>query len=69
MFVINQFLGTMLKLVEFETEVKSINSIITALIFEQSPSLSFQQVFQNVKKNKQKIKNENYPAVMQNKTK
>ena len=49
-------LGNDVKLVEFETEVKSINSIITALIFEQSPSLSFQQVFQNVKKISKKSK-------------
>jgi len=49
-------LGNNVKLVEFETEAKSINSIITALIFEQSPSLSFQQVFQNVKKISKKSK-------------
>ena len=43
-------LGNSVRLVEFEPELRSINSIITALIFEQSPSLSFDQIFKNVKK-------------------
>jgi len=49
-------LGNDVKLVEFEPELRSINSIITALIFEQSPSLSFGQIFKNVKKMSKKSK-------------
>ena len=49
-------IGNSVKLVEFDTEAKSIDSVITALIFEQSPSLSFQQVFQNVRKISKKSK-------------
>ena len=49
-------LGNRVKLVEIESETKSIDSVITALIFEQSPSLSFQQIFRNVKKMSKKSK-------------
>jgi len=49
-------LGNSVRLVEFEPELRSINSIITALIFEQSPSLSFDQIFKNVKKMSKKSK-------------
>jgi len=51
-------LGNRVKLVEFEPETRSINSIVTALIYEQSPSISFKQIFKNVKKidKKSKIK-------------
>ena len=51
-------LGSSVKLVEFEPELSSINSIITALIFEQSPSISFGQILKNVKvmSKKSKIK-------------
>ena len=42
-------LGNSVKLVEFEPESGPINSIITALIFEQSPSISFDQILKNVK--------------------
>jgi thymidylate synthase ThyX len=50
-------LGNCVKLVEFEPELRSINSIITALIFEQSPGLSFDQIFKNVRKMSKKSKN------------
>ena len=49
-------LGSSVKLVEFEPETRSINSIITALIFEQSPSISFEQILKNVKKMNKKSK-------------
>ena len=49
-------IGNNIKLVEFEPETRSINSIITALIFEQSPSISFEQIFKNVKKMNKKSK-------------
>ena len=42
--------GTSVKLVESESEMKSIDKIITALIFENSPSISFKQIQKNVKK-------------------
>jgi len=50
-------IGNSVKLVEFEPESRSINSIISALFFEQSPSISFEQILKNVKKmsNKSKI--------------
>jgi len=49
-------LGSRTKLVEFEPETRAINSVITALIFEQSPSFPFEQIFQNVKKMNKKSK-------------
>jgi len=49
-------LGNSVKLVEFEPEVRSMNSIITALFFEQSPSISFEQILKNVKKMSKKSK-------------
>ena len=49
-------LGNNVKLVEFEPELRSINSIITALFFEQSPSISFEQILKNVKKMSKKSK-------------
>ena len=48
--------GNSVKLVEFEPETRSINSLITALIFEQSPSISFEQISKNVKKMNKKSK-------------
>ena len=41
--------GNKVKLVECETEPNSINSIITGLIYEQSPSISFAEIQKNVK--------------------
>jgi len=49
-------LGNSVKLVEFEPELRSINSVITALFFEQSPSISFEQILKNVKKMSKKSK-------------
>ena len=48
--------GNSVKLVEFEPEARSMNSLITALIFEQSPGISFEQIFKNVKKMSKKSK-------------
>jgi len=42
--------GTSVRLVESEPEMKSIDKIITALIFENSPSISFEQIQKNIKK-------------------
>ncbi len=49
-------LGNSVKLVEFEPELRSINSVITALFFEQSPGISFEQILKNVKKMSKKSK-------------
>ncbi len=49
-------LGSRTKLVQIEPETRAINSVITALIFEQSPSFPFEQIFQNVKKMNKKSK-------------
>jgi thymidylate synthase ThyX len=49
-------LGRRVKLVQFEPEPRSIDSIITALIFEQSPSFPFEQILQKVKKINKKSK-------------
>jgi len=49
-------IGNSVKLVEFEPELRSINSIISALFFEQSPSVSFEQILKNVKKMSKKSK-------------
>ena len=50
--------GSKVKLVECGTESDSINSVITALIYEQSPSITFSEIQKNVKKisTKEKIK-------------
>ena len=42
--------GNKVKLVECETESNSINKIITGLIYEHSPSISFSDIQKNVKK-------------------
>ena len=49
-------LGNSVKLVEFDSEIKSIDKIITALIFENSPSISFEQIKKIVKKMNYKLK-------------
>jgi len=49
-------LGNSVKLVEFEPELRSMNSVITALFFEQSPGISFEQILKNVKKMSKKSK-------------
>ena len=42
--------GQTTKLVDFESEDKAINKIITSIIYEQSPSISFQNIQKQVKK-------------------
>ena len=42
--------------VEFDSEIKSLNKIITALIFENSPSISFEQIQKIVRKMNLKLK-------------
>jgi len=41
--------GSFVKLVSYEKESNAINNIITALIYEQSPSIEFAQIRNNVK--------------------
>jgi len=48
--------GSNVKLVEFDSEIKSLNKIITALIFENSPSISFEQIQKIVRKMNLKLK-------------
>jgi thymidylate synthase ThyX len=51
-------LGGMTKLVDYESEINSIDKIITSIVYEQSPSTSYQNILLQVKKltNKKKIK-------------
>ncbi|MBS1268915.1 MAG: Thymidylate synthase ThyX [Nitrosopumilus sp.] len=42
--------GSFTKLVDFETEKASIDKIITSIMYEQSPSVSYQNILQQVKK-------------------
>ena len=49
--------GTITKLVEYESEVNSINKIITSMIYDQSPSTSYQDIFLQVKKMSKQNKN------------
>ena len=42
--------GVMTKLVDWETEKNSIDKIVTSIIYEQSPSTSYQNVLHQVKK-------------------
>jgi len=46
----NPLKGTSTKLVDFESEKKSIDKIITSIMYEQSPSTSYQNILQQVKK-------------------
>lgn len=50
--------GSFTKLVDYESEKSSIDKIITSIIYEQSPSTSYQNIFKEVKKisNHEKIK-------------
>jgi len=43
-------LGVMTKLVDWESEINSIDKIITSILYEQSPSTSYQDILQQVKK-------------------
>ena len=49
--------GSFVRLVESESESRALNNVISALIYEQSPSIQFKQIQNNVKKitKKQKI--------------
>jgi len=51
-------IGAMTKLVDWESEKKSIDKIVTSIMYEQSPSTSYQNILQQVKKlsNERKIK-------------
>ena len=42
--------GVMTKLVDWETEKNSIDKIVTSIIYEQSPSTSYQNILHQVKK-------------------
>ena len=42
--------GKIAKLVEYENENKVINSVISAIIYEQSPGISFEKILQQVRK-------------------
>ncbi len=42
--------GKVVKLVENDSESKVINSVISAIIYEQSPGISFEKILQQVKK-------------------
>ncbi|MGY5139898.1 MAG: FAD-dependent thymidylate synthase [Candidatus Nitrosopumilus sp. Bin_571-38] len=42
--------GTITKLVDYESEKKSIDTIITSIMYEQSPSTSYQDILQQVRK-------------------
>jgi len=46
------------KLVNYEAEAKCLDSVITALLYEQSPSISYQKILQNVKNMKSSKKNQ-----------
>ena len=50
--------GVITKIVDFETEGKALDKIITSIMYEQSPSTSYQNIMQQVKKisNTKKIK-------------
>ena len=54
----NPTIGTIIKLVDHESEKDAINKIITGIIYEQSPSTSYQNILHLVKKipNQNKIK-------------
>jgi hypothetical protein len=42
--------GKIVKLVEIESENKVINSVISAIIYEQSPGISFEKILQQIRK-------------------
>jgi len=42
--------GVMTKLVDWEPEIKAINKIVTSIIYEQSPSTSYQNILSQVNK-------------------
>jgi len=46
----NPTIGTITKLIDYESEKQAINTIITSIMYEQSPSTSYQNIMQQVKK-------------------
>ena len=46
----NPKIGTITKIVDYETEKAALDNIITAIMYEQSPSTSYQNILQQVKK-------------------
>ena len=46
----NPSIGTITKLVDYESEKNAIDKIITSIIYEQSPSTAYQNILQQVKK-------------------
>jgi len=46
----NPTTGTITKLTEYESEKKALDKIITSIMYEQSPSTSYQNIMQQVKK-------------------
>ena len=48
----NPKIGTITKIVDYETEKSALDNIITAIMYEQSPSTSYQNILQQVKKMK-----------------
>ena len=46
----NPKIGTFTKIVDYETEKSALDNIITAIMYEQSPSTSYQNILQQVKK-------------------
>ncbi len=48
----NPKIGTITKIVDYETEKSALDNIITAIMYEQSPSTAYQNILQQVKKMK-----------------
>ena len=46
----NPKIGTITKIVDYETEKQALDKIITSIMYEQSPSTSFQNIMKQVKK-------------------
>ena len=46
----NPKVGTITKIVDYETEKQALDKIITSIMYEQSPSTSYQNIMQQVKK-------------------
>lgn len=46
----NPKIGTITKIVDYETEKSALDNIITAIMYEQSPSTSYHNILQQVKK-------------------
>ena len=48
----NPKIGTITKIIDYETEKSALDNIITAIMYEQSPSTSYQNILEQVKKMK-----------------